>query len=61
MLPDLRHAASIPQHTATGGISAAELSATQAVELAVILPAPAKHNPNTHTKFFLKCLNKTGG
>ena len=42
------------------GIPAAELSVTQAVELAATLPAPVKHNPATRTKFFLKRVNKIG-
>ncbi len=36
------------------GISAQQLSKSQAIELAATLPAPKKHNPRTRTKFFLK-------
>lgn len=39
-------------------VSASQLSAKQAVELAATLPAPVKHNPNTRTKFFLKRIKK---
>lgn len=35
------------------GISASQLSLEQALELASTLPAPAKHNPATQTKFFV--------
>ncbi|MCH6565944.1 MAG: monofunctional biosynthetic peptidoglycan transglycosylase [Proteobacteria bacterium] len=34
------------------GISAASLSAKQAIQLAATLPAPVTHNPDTRTKFF---------
>lgn len=60
MRPDLGHAALMPRHIATGGISAAELSVAQAVEPDVTLPVPVKHNPNTRTKCFLKRLNILG-
>lgn len=36
------------------GIPASALSRSQAVELAATLPAPAKHNPQTRTRFFEK-------
>lgn len=42
------------------GIPASELSVQQVVELAATLPAPAKHNPNTRTTFFLKRVKKIG-
>ncbi len=34
------------------GISASQLSRTQAAELAATLPAPRKHNPKTRTSYF---------
>lgn len=40
------------------GISAAQLSYAQCIELAATLPAPSNHNPATRTKFFLKHRNK---
>ena len=36
------------------GISASRLSARQAIQLAVTLPSPVTHNPDTRTKFFNK-------
>jgi len=40
------------------GISASQLSKSQAIELAATLPAPVKHNPRTRTKFFLNHRSK---
>lgn len=40
------------------GISASQLSKQQAIELAATLPAPAKHNPQTRTAFFIKQRDK---
>ena len=40
------------------GISASQLSVSQAIELAATLPAPKKHNPRTRTKFFQKQTKK---
>lgn len=40
------------------GISAAQLSYAQSIELAATLPAPTHHNPQTRTRFFVKHRNK---
>jgi len=40
------------------GKSASQLNETQAIELAASLPAPARHNPKTRSKFFLKQRSK---
>ena len=40
------------------GISAAQLSRRQAIELAASLPAPSSHNPSTRTKFFKRRVKK---
>jgi monofunctional biosynthetic peptidoglycan transglycosylase len=42
------------------GIPVSEISVNQAIELAATLPAPVRHNPNTHTRFFLKRVKKIG-
>jgi len=42
------------------GIPASRLSVKQAVELAATLPAPAKNNPKSRSKFFLKRVKKIG-
>ena len=40
------------------GISAAQLSRRQAIELAASLPAPSSHNPSTRTNFFKRRVKK---
>ena len=40
------------------GISAAQLSRRQAIELAASLPAPTSHNPSTRTTFFKRRIKK---
>ena len=40
------------------GISAAQLSRNQAIQLAASLPAPTNHNPTTRTKFFKRRVKK---
>ncbi len=40
------------------GISAAQLSRRQAIELAASLPAPSNHNPSTRTRFFKRRVKK---
>jgi monofunctional biosynthetic peptidoglycan transglycosylase len=40
------------------GVSAANLSANQAIQLAASLPAPTSHNPDTRTHFFKRRVRK---
>jgi len=40
------------------GISAAQLSRSQAIQLAASLPAPTSHNPSTRTSFFKRRVRK---
>ncbi|HEX7045448.1 MAG TPA: monofunctional biosynthetic peptidoglycan transglycosylase [Burkholderiales bacterium] len=40
------------------GVSAADLTATQAAELAATLPSPTRHNPATRTEFFTRRTQK---